>query len=103
MLQAIANRYLLPSSCPCFTEADDRIDKILQAVEDFKVDGVVHHSLRLCPLYDMELPKVSRVFKDKGIPFLSIHTDYSLEDVEQLRTRVEAFFEILGKGVVSIL
>lgn len=95
MLKAIANRYLLPSSCPCFIEGDDRIDKLLGAVEDFKVEGVVHYSLRLCPLYDMELPKVSRVFKDKGIPFLSIHTDYSLEDVEQLRTRIEAFLEML--------
>ncbi|MBA2124510.1 hypothetical protein B9J78_06240 [bacterium Unc6] len=95
MLQAIANRYLLPSSCPCFTESDDRIDKILQSAEDFKVNGVIHHSLRLCPLYDMELPKVSRVFKDKGIPFLAIHTDYSLEDIEQIRTRVEAFLEML--------
>lgn len=95
MLAAIANRYLLPTSCPCFTEGDDRLDKLFQAVEDFRVEGVVHHSLRLCPLYDMELPRVSRVFKDKGIPFLSIHTDYSLEDVEQLRTRMEAFLEII--------
>ena len=96
MLQAIANRYLLPTSCPCFSEGDDRIDKLLLAVEDFGVEGVIHHSLRLCPLYDMELLKVSRVFKDKGILFLSIHTDYSLEDVEQLRTRMEAFLEMLG-------
>lgn len=94
-LEAIANRYLLPTSCPCFTESDDRLDKLLLAVEDFKVEGVIHHSLRLCPLYDMELPKVSQVFKDKGIPFLALHTDYSLEDVEQLRTRLEAFLEII--------
>jgi len=95
MLRAIANNYLLPSSCPCFTESDDRMDKLLQTAEDFKVDGVIHHSLRLCQLYDMELSKVAKVFKDKGIPFLSLNTDYSLEDVEQLRTRVEAFLEMI--------
>lgn len=95
MLRAITNRYLLPSNCPCFIESDDRIDKLLQTVEDFKVDGVIHHSLRLCQIYDMELSKVAWVFKDKGIPFLSLHTDYSLEDVEQIRTRVEAFWEMI--------
>ncbi len=95
MLRAIANRYLLPSTCPCFIESDDRIDKLLQISQDFKVDGIIHHSLRLCQLYDMELNKVASVLKDKGIPFLSIHTDYSLEDVEQIKTRVEAFLEMI--------
>jgi benzoyl-CoA reductase/2-hydroxyglutaryl-CoA dehydratase subunit BcrC/BadD/HgdB len=31
----------------------------------------------------------------KGIPMLKIETDYSPQDVEQLRTRIEAFQETL--------
>ena len=30
------------------------------------------------------------------MPVLRIDTDYSMEDVGQLRTRVEAFLEMLG-------
>jgi len=94
MLRAIANRYLLPSTCPCFIESNDRIDRLLNLIEEFKVDGVIYHSLRLCQLYDIESYRVKQVLKDKGIPMLNIRTDYSQEDVEQIKTRVEAFLEM---------
>ncbi len=32
---------------------------------------------------------------DSAVPVLKIETDYSLEDREQLRTRIEAFLEVL--------
>ncbi len=38
---------------------------------------------------------MEKALKDAGIPMLSIETDYSMEDVEQLKTRVEAFVEML--------
>lgn len=99
MLEAIANRYLLPSTCPCFTESNDRIDKLLEMVEDFSCEGVIYHSLRLCQLYDIEEALVKQVLKDKGIPMLNIHTDYSGEDIEQLKTRVEAFLEMIKSRI----
>lgn len=97
VLEAIAERYLLPSICPCFTKSDDRIDRILQLAKDFKIDGVIYHQLRLCQLYDMEFERVKRVLKENKVPVLRIQTDYSKEDVEQIRTRVEAFLELLKK------
>jgi len=42
----------------------------------------------------MEAYKVEKALADAGIPMLSIETDYSMEDVEQLKTRVEAFVEM---------
>jgi benzoyl-CoA reductase/2-hydroxyglutaryl-CoA dehydratase subunit BcrC/BadD/HgdB len=101
MLRAIAERYLLPSVCPCFLRSDDRIDRLLELGKKFAVDGVVYHSLRLCQLYDMESTKVKRVLDEEGIPMLKIHTDYSLEDVEPIRTRVEAFLEMIKVGRVK--
>jgi benzoyl-CoA reductase/2-hydroxyglutaryl-CoA dehydratase subunit BcrC/BadD/HgdB len=38
---------------------------------------------------------VSRAAEEAGIPMLTIDTDYSMEDVGQLSTRVEAFLEML--------
>ena len=38
---------------------------------------------------------VEKALEDKGIPTLRIETDYSMEDVGQLKTRVEAFVELL--------
>jgi benzoyl-CoA reductase/2-hydroxyglutaryl-CoA dehydratase subunit BcrC/BadD/HgdB len=97
MLRAIATKYLLPVTCPCFIASDDRVDRILSLIEEFSVDGVVYHSLRLCQLYDIESYKTREVLREKGIPMLNIHTEYSQEDIEQIKTRVEAFFELIGE------
>jgi benzoyl-CoA reductase/2-hydroxyglutaryl-CoA dehydratase subunit BcrC/BadD/HgdB len=43
----------------------------------------------------MEALKVEKALTTAGIPMLSIETDYSMEDVEQLKTRVEAFVEMI--------
>jgi benzoyl-CoA reductase/2-hydroxyglutaryl-CoA dehydratase subunit BcrC/BadD/HgdB len=43
----------------------------------------------------MESFKVERALRDADIPMLAIETDYSMEDVEQLKTRVEAFVEMI--------
>jgi len=94
MLKAMAERYFSPSTCPCFTSSDDRIDRLLQMVDDFKVHGVIYYVLRLCQLYDLEAQKVRQILKGKRIPMIKIQTDYSQEDVEQIRTRIEAFLEM---------
>jgi benzoyl-CoA reductase/2-hydroxyglutaryl-CoA dehydratase subunit BcrC/BadD/HgdB len=41
----------------------------------------------------MEAPLLERHVENDGLPVLRIDTDYSQEDVGQLRTRVEAFIE----------
>ena len=95
MLRAVAEKYLLPSVCPCFTHSEDRIDNLLQMCQDFKADGVIYHQLRLCQVFDLEFQKIKQVLSKNKIPILRIQTDYSQEDVEQIKTRVEAFLEML--------
>jgi benzoyl-CoA reductase/2-hydroxyglutaryl-CoA dehydratase subunit BcrC/BadD/HgdB len=46
----------------------------------------------------MEAFKVKDVAEKMKMPFLRIETDYSMEDMGQLKTRVEAFLEMIGKG-----
>ena len=66
-------------------------------VKEYNVDGVIDCNLKFCCLYDTEKFFVSRALKDKGIPVLSIETDYEDADAEQLRTRIGAFVEMLNK------
>ena len=96
MLEAVAEKYLLPSVCPCFTESADRINKLIGWIEDFDIDGVVYHSLRMCALFDIESHQFRDALRDMGVPMLTLNTDYSPEDTEQLRNRVEAFLEMIG-------
>jgi benzoyl-CoA reductase/2-hydroxyglutaryl-CoA dehydratase subunit BcrC/BadD/HgdB len=96
LLRAVSERYLLPSVCPCFVKSDDRIDKILNTIREHRIDAVVYHTLRLCLPFDVESRKLNDVLQAEGVPFLSINTDYSKEDLGQLGTRVEAFLEMIN-------
>jgi benzoyl-CoA reductase/2-hydroxyglutaryl-CoA dehydratase subunit BcrC/BadD/HgdB len=96
MIEAIADKVLLPSVCPIFTHSDDRMDKILELIEQYNANGVVYHVLRLCQVFDFEYAKMSKILEKKGVPLLKIETEYSEEDVGQIRTRIEAFIEMMG-------
>jgi benzoyl-CoA reductase/2-hydroxyglutaryl-CoA dehydratase subunit BcrC/BadD/HgdB len=95
MIRAVAERAILPCICPCFTHGDDRIDRILELYDTFKAEGIIYHVLRLCQIFDMEFLPVDKVVNDKGIPLLKIETEYSEEDTGQIKTRVEAFIEMI--------
>jgi benzoyl-CoA reductase/2-hydroxyglutaryl-CoA dehydratase subunit BcrC/BadD/HgdB len=96
MMAGIAARYLMPCVCPSFAPNEDRLYRLLQMVDEFKISGIIYHVLKGCVIYDFELIRVEKIMKEKGIPMLRVETDYSTEDVEQIRTRVEAFVEMLG-------
>ena len=91
----IAARYLAPCVCPSFSPNDDRLFMIKRMASNFAVDGVLYHVLKGCVIYDFELHRVEAVLRKAKIPLLRIETDYNPEDVEQLRTRIEAFIEML--------
>ncbi len=92
---ALAQRYM-KTNCACFTPNTGRIDDILRMAKEYQVDGVIDVNLKFCCLYDTEGYTVERALKEAGIPVLGIETDYTDTDAEQLRTRVEAFVEMLG-------
>jgi len=93
MVPAVADRYLKPSTCPNFTPNDDRIRKILLAMKDYKVDGVVYQTFTGCQLYDMESRKIGQELEKAGYPVLNVELDYNPKDSGQLTTRLEAFME----------
>jgi benzoyl-CoA reductase/2-hydroxyglutaryl-CoA dehydratase subunit BcrC/BadD/HgdB len=94
MLDAIVDRYF-QVDCAIFTPNPDRLDHIQQMVTDYKADGVIHYGLQFCQPYLMESIPVEKALEDRQIPCLRLETDYSMEDVGQLKTRVEAFVEQL--------
>lgn len=93
MLIALADRYLT-IACACFTPNNNRIERMLNWMKEYKIDGVVYHVLHACQLYGVEAYQVKRALEKIGIPMLTIETDYS-QDIGQIRTRVEAFLEII--------
>ncbi len=94
LIDALLERYL-KIDCACFTPNDERVENVIKMCREKRVDGVVYYTLSFCHTYNVESKKVMDRLKEEGIPVLRIETDYSMEDVEQIRTRVEAFIETL--------
>ncbi len=95
-IDAIAERYM-GINCACFTPNNARIDDIMRLCKEYDVDGVIDVNLKFCNLYDTEGFLVERTLKEAGIPVLGIETDYTDSDVQQLRTRIGAFIEMLDR------
>ncbi len=94
---ALSRRYLeLP--CSCMTPNSRRLTELDKMIDRFKPDVVVDVVLHACHSYNIESHKIKEHIQEKHrMPFLKIETDYSQSDIGQIRTRVEALFEMLPK------
>jgi benzoyl-CoA reductase/2-hydroxyglutaryl-CoA dehydratase subunit BcrC/BadD/HgdB len=95
-MNAIVDRYF-KIDCAIFTPNESRVDHIKELAKKYHADGVIHYALQFCSPYTIEAYSVEQALMSAGIPSLRIETDYSQEDVGQLKTRVEAFIETLSK------
>ncbi len=93
IMTSLANKYIFSSACPCFISQSNRLDRVMDFYQSAKASGVINHTLRLCPYFEIENYRLEKILKTNSIPFLNIRTDYSMEDTEQIRTRIEAFME----------
>ena len=84
--------------CACFTPNNERMENIISMARELDVDGVIHYALMFCQPYANEAIKVEKALKQENIPMLLIETDYSMDDMEQLKTRVGAFVEMVSAG-----
>ncbi len=94
LVKNLADRYM-KINCACFTPNDGRIDDVIRLVEEYKADGVINYNLSFCHTYAIEYEKLEKALKEKNIPVLNVETDYSEEDAGQIKTRVEAFLEMI--------
>ncbi|MGC8605817.1 MAG: 2-hydroxyacyl-CoA dehydratase, partial [Desulfomonilaceae bacterium] len=94
LMDAIVDRYF-QVDCAIFTPNPDRLEHVKEMATAYNANGVIHYGLQFCQPYQIEAMPVEQALENSGIPALRIDTDYSMEDVEQLKTRVEAFIERL--------
>ena len=93
--KAIAERYL-GIGCSVMTPNPNRFDLLGRMIEEYRADGVVEMTLTACLTYNVETRAIRRFcVEEKKVPFISVETDYSQADIEQLNTRITAFLEML--------
>jgi benzoyl-CoA reductase/2-hydroxyglutaryl-CoA dehydratase subunit BcrC/BadD/HgdB len=94
MLKNIAERHI-GIDCAVFTPNGERAEKVARLFKEYNASGVIHYTLSFCDPYAVEAYQIEKVMKKEGIPLLKLETDYSQEDAGQLKTRVEAFLEMV--------
>jgi benzoyl-CoA reductase subunit C len=109
-IKGLADHYLLDLKCPrTFREKDYgetkkdypadlkfRFDYLGQYIKDWKVNGVVLLAPLYCDAHAYELPGWKDYLSNIGIPSIYLEHDYSQAALGQLRTRVQAFLEMIG-------
>ena len=104
-IDGIAERYLRKIYCGrTFRERsgsyqeylEQRFGHIGRFIRDFKVNGMVLYIYKYCDPFGFEVPAMKSYIESKGIPVLYLEDEYSMSTIGRLRTRIQAFLELLS-------
>ena len=109
-LDGLAYRYLVEIKCPrTFREAvygetkkdylkdlESRFGYIRDYAKDWNVNGVILQSVRYCDIHGYEVPGLRDYLDHIGLPNIYLEHDYSEAALAPLRTRVQAFLEVIS-------
>ena len=100
----IARSYLEKVNCPRTyrqspgdhqSDLENRFGYIYELAREFQVKGVILFILRYCDTWAFDAPDVKEYLEGKGLPVLHIEEEYPIGSDARLKTRVEAFLEML--------
>jgi len=104
-MDGIAERYLRKIKCGrTYREMkgnyqeylEDRFGHMGQMIEDYDVDGVVLYIYKYCDPYGFEVPQIKSYIESRETPVLYLEDEYSMSTIGRLRTRIQAFLELIG-------
>jgi len=97
-IESLADRYMSHTP-PCPTKADHEHNwatYVIEMAERNKAQGVISLLVRYCPPHLCYYPDIKTLFEERGIPELMIEVEHEIVSLEQVKTRVQSFKEILG-------
>ena len=95
--QALANGYLDQAPCARMKPLDDGVAFSGKLAQEYGVDGVIYVFLKFCACYGVSKKEFITEFQKQGLSILELSSDYSESDYGQLKTRIEAFIEVLNE------
>ena len=94
-IRQLAQRYLMKPACARMPGFDQRIERLERLIEDYSIDGVIYNSTKFCDWSLFDGPQIGAFLRVRHVPFLILENDYLLGDLERMKTRVEAFLEMV--------
>ena len=104
-IDGIAERYLRKIKLPTTyrdtgetyqDQLEERFGHIRQFIKDFRVDGAVLFIYKYCDPYGFEVPATKTYIESLGTPVLYLEEEYSTSTFGRLKTRIEAFLEMIA-------
>jgi benzoyl-CoA reductase subunit C len=105
-IDALAHRYLDKVNCPKTYrenktgtfEGDiaSRFGDIGAYAKEFKVNGAILYIYKYCDPFGFEVPARKAYYQSINVPLLHLEDVYSAGTMGQLRTRIQAFLEMIG-------
>jgi bcr-type benzoyl-CoA reductase subunit C len=104
-LDALAAWYLGRNrKVPCPTRSDGKADWdvfLVDAVARSKAQGVLILMAKFCEPHMYYYPEIKEAFERHGIPHLLIETEHESMPLEQFKTRIETFLEIVKRRAAA--
>ncbi len=94
-VNALSWRYLNRPACPRMGNWNEQIEQAIDWAREYKVDGVVDFTYINDYPRQFRVPLFRQALEEAKIPVLSITRDYPVTGAAQLRTRFEAYTEML--------
>jgi bzd-type benzoyl-CoA reductase N subunit len=95
-IRKIAQRYTRRIPCPSKHSSDfDRRRYLVDMVRKSNADAVVMLVLKFCDPHAFDYPDLAKRLTESNIPHLLIETEMQPASLEQIRTRLQAFVEML--------
>ena len=104
-LTGIAERYLRKVKLPTtFVSEGNTYEENLEArfghlkrcIKEFNVNAVILFIYKYCDPYGFEVPSIKGFIESAGTPVLYLEDEYSTSSLGRVKTRVEAFLEMIA-------
>jgi len=103
-LDGITSNYLENIRCPRTyrdtpgtyqADMENRFSYLRDYVKEYNVNGVIAYIYRFCDTHELDLPEIRDYLEAEGLPFLHLEEDYDISAAGRLKTRVQAFLEMI--------
>jgi len=95
ILKIIAESYLNKPPCMRMADLGFKISGIKKNIIENNITGVIFISLKFCDNMLYSFPLIKKTLKEMGIPVLYLEIEYNNFSEGQIKTRIQAFLEML--------
>lgn len=95
-LRAIAKRYLGKVPSPYTFQHEARVKHVVEMAKKYDAEGAIIFVLKFCDAHMFDAPHLIEQLKALDLPVLYLEWEHSLSGIAGLKTRIEAFIEMVG-------